>query len=325
MRLIGLAVVLTLNLVLAPLAAVGQQAGNVYRIGILASSPPGPEASPGPFRTRLAELGYTERTIQYEFRYAEGRPDRFPALAADLVRLKVNVIVTGGGFATKAAMEATTTIPIVFQGITSPVAGGYVASLARPGGNVTGVTDQGIDIGVKRLQLLSETVPKHSRIGWLVDFSIPDVVHEWQEVNKATQRLGIELVPVEVRRPEDLEPAFVTLSRERARAIFVRSTPALSHLRGQVAALALKNRLPTLGISRAHAEAGLLMSYGPLPGFLGRRAADYVDRILKGAKPADLPVEQPTRFELVINLKTAKALGLTIPQSLLLRVDQVIE
>jgi putative ABC transport system substrate-binding protein len=174
MRWIGL--ILALSLVLAPLASKAQQAGKVYRIGVLGNSSPAPGA-PRPFRARLAELGYTEGTIQYESRYADGQPDRFPALAADLVRLKVDVIVTGGSWATKAAMEATSTIPIVFQGITSPVGGGFVASLARPGGNVTGVTDQGIDIVFKQLQLISETVPKHSRVALLGDSSSPAAKH----------------------------------------------------------------------------------------------------------------------------------------------------
>jgi len=304
-----------------PLAGEAQQAAKLYRIGIL---DPGEERRAFmPFRTRLADLGWT---IQFESRFADGQPERLPALAAQLVRLNVDVLFTVGSSATRAAKDATATIPIVFVGVSSPIEAGVVASLARPGGNVTGATDQLGDLGGKRLQIITEIAPKASRIGSLTDLSNPSLSTRARDnFVKLAQQRGLTIIRADVRRPEDLDAAFVTLLHERAEALIVDMSPALVRQRDLVAKLALQNRLPTISGGPQMVEAGLLISYYPNWSGIYRQAADHVDRILKGAKPADLPVVQPTKFELGINLKTAKALGLTIPPSLLLRADQVIE
>ena len=276
-----------------------------------------PQPSCGP------KLGWT---IQYQSRYAEGRPDRFPALAADLVRLSVDALLTFGSHATKAAKDATATIPIVFVGVASPIEAGLVASLAKPGGNVTGATDQLVDLTGKTLQLITETVPKSTRVGVLRDPTNPsDSARGREDFDKIAQQHGLTIVRVDVRTSDDIEPAFNMLSRERVGALLVGSTPALFNHRDRVAKLALQHRLPTIAYGRGWVDAGLLMSYSPNYSELFRQAADYVDRILKGAKPADLPVVQPTKFTLVISTKTATALGFTVPASLLQRADQVIE
>jgi putative ABC transport system substrate-binding protein len=320
MRGIGF-VILMACLALTSHTSEAQQAPKSYRVGIL--EPDKPPGSVSAFRSRLADLG---RTIQYESRYAEGRVERLPALAADLVRLDVNVLLTVGSHATKAAKDATATIPIVFVGVASPVTAGVVASLARPGGNVTGATDQLNDLAGKALQLITEAVPKSSRIGVLWDPTNPSgSARGWENYNQMAQQHGLTIVRAEVGAPDDVDAAFDTLSRQRVGALLVPSTPALLQQRDRVVKLALQNRLPTICYSRFWVERGLLMSYSPNFSDLLRQAADYVDRILRGAKPADLPVVQPTKFDLVINLKTAKTLGLTIPQSLLGRADQIVE
>ena len=308
-----------------PLAAEAQRAARSYVIGIL--DPGNPPTGPGPtyiaFRNRLAELG---RAIQIEARYADGQPERLPALAADLVRLNVDLLVPIGSHATKAAKDATTTVPIVFFGVSSPVAAGVVASLARPGANVTGATDQLGDLQGKLLQLLSETVPHGSRIGMLTDFSNPgNTAGERAHFARIAQERGLAVIWADVRRPEDLDAAFATLSSGRVEALIVAVTPALLRERERVGKFAVHNKLPTISQGPGMVEAGLLMSYHPERADIWRQAADQVDRIFRGARPADLPVVQPTKFELVINLKTAKALGLTIPPSLLARADEVIE
>ena len=313
--------VLVLGCLAVPLTPGAQEASKSYRVGIL--EPGKPPGSVSAFRTRLAELGWT---IQYDSRYAEGRPERLAALAADLVRLEVNVLLTVGSHATRAAKDATATIPIVFVGVASPVAAGVVASLARPGGNVTGATDQLADLAGKMLQLITEAVPKRSRIGVLWDSTNPSVsARDWENYDRVAKQRGLTIVRADVRVPDDVDRAFHTLSRERVGALIVGSTPALVQQRDRVVKLALQNRLPTICYSRLWVEAGLLMSYSPNFADLSRQAADYVDRILKGAKAAELPVVQPTKFNLVINMKTATALGLTIPPSLLQRADQIVE
>jgi putative ABC transport system substrate-binding protein len=308
----------------APLTLEAQHAAPRYRIGVL--SPTALPPAFNVFRNRLTDLGYVEgRTIQFESRNAEGHPERLPALAADLVRLKVDVLVTLGTQATNAAKQATSTIPIMFLGVASPVEAGIVMSLAQPGGNVTGATDQIVDLGGKVLQLVTEIAPKRSRIGFLGDFTSPGSIRMQKGLDQQAQQIGMALVPINVRTPEDLDAAFATLSRERARALMVASTPALIQTRDRVATFAIQNRLPSIGYTRSMVEAGLLMSYGTSWSELAKRAAEYVDRILKGAHPAELPVVQPTAFEFIINLKTAKTLGLTIPPSLLGRADEVIQ
>lgn len=288
-RAIGRTAVFVLGCLMVPLAAEAQQAPKSVRVGILE-----PDKAPGSvsaFRTRLADLGWT---IQYESRYAEGRPERFPTLAADLVRLDVNVLLTVGSHAAKAAKDATVTIPIVFVGVASPIEAGVVASLARPGGNVTGATDQLADLAGKALQLISETVPKSSRIGVLQDSTNPSGSARGREdLDRMAQPRGLTIVRADVRAPDDVDAAFETLSRERVGALIVASTPALFHQRNRIAKLALQNRLPTISHGRFWVEAGLLMSYSPNRSDLLRQAADYVDRILKGANPADLPSCNP--------------------------------
>jgi putative ABC transport system substrate-binding protein len=261
-----------------------------------------------------------------ERRWAEGRVERFPSLAAELVRLKVEVIVAGPTPPAVAAKNATGTIPIVMWGVGDPVGQGLVASLARPGGNVTGLSfSVGWETFGKGLELLKETVPKVRRVAVLSNPANASHALAIENVKVAARSLGVQLQLLEARGPEEFEGAFAAMAKERVAALLVPTDPVFFLHRARLAELAAKNRLPSVHSLREYVEAGGLMSYGPSLLDLLRRAATFVDKILKGAKPADLPVEQPTKFELVINLKTAKALGLTIPQSLLLRTDQVIE
>jgi putative tryptophan/tyrosine transport system substrate-binding protein len=308
----------------APLAADAQQAGKVPRIGYLHIAP---RAAPfaQAFDQKLRELGYVEgKNIAIEFRTAEGRIERLPDLATELVALKVDVIVTATEPAARAAKGATNTIPIVMAGINyDPIALGYVASLARPGGNVTGVFFRHIELTAKRLELFKEMLPTTKRIAVLSD---PLTIDQLREVEAANTWMRFTLHTLELRNsPFDFGSAFASALRFRAEALFVLESSFMFRERVQIAQLALKNRLPTSFAFREYVEAGGLMAYGANFVNMAGLAAVYVDKILKGAKPADLPIEQPTKFELVINLKTAKAIGLTIPPSLLARADQVIE
>jgi putative ABC transport system substrate-binding protein len=329
MRLIGRAVILTLIVALAPLAAQGQPPEKVHRVGYLspgAPSDPGRQRRFEAFRQGLRELGYVEgQNIAIESRWAEGRYERYFALAADLVRLKVDVIVAVGGRATQDAQQATRTIPIVMSVVIDPLGSGLVASLARPGGNVTGLTIMASDLVGKQFEVLKEVVPKVSRVALLWNPANPGSAPQLREAEAAARALGVRLQALEARTPQEIDSAFAAMTRERAGALVVLGDAIFLNQRKQLAELAAKKHLPAVYTLREHADAGGLMSYGANPLDLERRAATFVDKILKGAKPADLPVEQPTKFELVINLKTAKALGLTIPQSLLVRADQVIQ
>ena len=280
----------------------------------------------GAFRQRLRELGYVDgQNIAFEVRSAEGRAERLPDLAADLVRLKVDVIVAGGTPAPLAAKRATTAIPIVMASAGDPVGSGLVASLARPGGNVTGLSLLVPELGGKRLQLLKEVVPGVSRVAVLWNAANPYPVLVWRQTEAAARALGVHLQSLDVRGPDDLEGAFAAATRGRAGALITVEDPLTFGQRKRIVDFAARARLPAMYGFREFVDAGGLMSYAASLADLSRRAATYVDKILKGAKPADLPVEQPTKFELVINLKTAKALGLTIPPSVLIRADQVIQ
>ena len=319
------------GLLAAPLTAEGQQPGRVARIGYLAANlavadPRTREA----FLQGLRDLGYVEgRNLLIEYRDATGKTERFPALAAELVALKVNVIVAAGGtLAALAAKQATTTLPIVFAAVGNPVAEGLVTSLARPRGNVTGLSLVQQEIVGKSLELLKQAVPEVSRVALLLKpDSMPDRAKKdrLNAADVAARALSVRLQVVEARGPEDFDRAFSDMTRARAGALTVLATPVFDSERRRLVDLAAKNRLPTVYSYRSYVEAGGLMSYGPDLADSFRRAATYVDKILKGAKPADLPVEQPTKFDFVINLKTAKALGLTIPPSLLQRADQIID
>ncbi|PYN83227.1 MAG: ABC transporter substrate-binding protein [Candidatus Rokuibacteriota bacterium] len=321
MRRIGLAVVLAVNLLAVPVAPEAQQGTKVPRVGLLDYA-----AFRDPLLEMLRDLGYVEgQSITFEYRRSEGRSERLPDLAAELVRLKVDVIVSYGTPATRAAQQATTGIPIVMVGIGDPLRTGLVASLGRPGGNITGNTILGPEIVTKRLQLLKEAIPKLSRVTLIYNPTNPSNALNLQELRAAAPTLGVTLQSVKVSRPDEFEGAFAALTTERPDALIVTADPLHQLHIKQIVAFTAKRRLPAMYQEQENVIAGGLISYGPsIPEFF-RRAAVYVDRILKGAKPADLPVEQPTKFELVINLKTAKALGLTIPQTLLLRADQVIE
>jgi ABC-type uncharacterized transport system substrate-binding protein len=312
-----------------PLAARAQQpAGRIYRVGCLnIASREQLLASTKAFEEGLRSLGYrVGENVVIEYRFADGEMERLPALAADLVRLGVDIVVTGINPNTVAAMKATATIPIVMTVSVDPVSTGLVASLARPGGNVTGfAVDTGSEIFGKRFELLKETLPNLSRLGILFN---PDVAlnrSRQTSMAEAARALGLTLVPVEARGVDALEQAFAIMVRERAQAFVLQGDAVLSNNRGQIAAMALKNRLPTAATQREDAEAGFLLAYGVDIRGLYRQSAVFVDKILRGAKPADLPVEQPTKFELVINLKTAKGIGVVVPPSLLLRADEVIE
>jgi putative ABC transport system substrate-binding protein len=310
-------------------SAEAQQPKKVPRIGFLSAGDAARQSIPSEaIRLALRELGYIEgQNIAIEYRYAEGKQDRYPEIAAELVRLKVDIIVaTGGNVLVRAAKNATKTIPIVMSGAgLDPVEAGLVESLARPGGNVTGITNLSIELGGKRLELLKEAVPKVARIAVLYDPVTPGGVRELKEVLPAAARaLGLTVRSWEVRDADGFEKVFA-LSKQRPDGLYVTSGPLMNANRNRIAGLALKSRLPSVYSRRESVEAGGLMFYGADLADSYRRVAYYVDRILKGAKPADLPVEQPTKFELVINLKTAKQIGVTIPQSLLYRADKVIK
>jgi len=301
------------------------QAKRLPTIGFLSTSTPAGWAQwSAAFVQRLRELNWIDgRTVAIEYRWAEGRSERFAEIAAEFVRLKVDVIVTAG-LGTNAAKQATSVIPIVFALLNNPVGSGFVASLARPGGNVTGLSNQGTDIAGKRLELLREVVPKLGRLAIMANVGFPDAVLEMGEVEATAKTLGLEVVTVEIRRAEDIVPAFEGL-KSRADALYVCGDPLVIANRIRINSLALGARLPTMYNFREFVEAGGLMSYGPNVPDLFRRAADFADKILRGAKPRDIPVEQPTRFDLIVNLTTAKVLGLAVPEAFLLRADQVIE
>jgi putative ABC transport system substrate-binding protein len=319
---------LSLGLLAAVPAAGAQQAAGLPRIGYLGTSSPSLEPHyVEAFRQKLRDLGNIEgQNIVIEYRWAEGQDDRLPALAAELVRLKADVIVTTGTPGTLAATQATKTIPIVMASSGDPVRSGLVASFAHPGGNVTGFTIQAPELEGKRLELLKEVVPKLSRVAVLWNPANPALRLVFEQTRLAASTLHLTLQPVvEVRRVGDFEDAFAKIVRARPRALVVTVDRLLLAHRARIVAFAASRRLPGMYGYREYVEAGGLMSYAPSNIELFRGAATYVDKILKGAKPADLPVQQPTRFELVINMKTAKALGLTIPQSVLIRADQVIQ
>jgi putative tryptophan/tyrosine transport system substrate-binding protein len=308
-----------------PLAASAQQA-KLPIVGFLGATTPSVQSQwTAAFVQRLRELGWIEgRTVAIEYRWAEGRNERAAELAAELVRLKVDVIATSGTATVVAAKEATSVIPIVFASAGDPVGTGLVASLARPGGNVTGLSNQTNDLGSKRLELLREVVPGLHRLAIMANAGNPAAVLEMAEVQATGRMIGLEVATFEIRQAEDIAPAFQGL-KDHADVLYVVFEPLVNTNRVRINTLALGARLPAMSAFREHVEAAGLMSYGPNLPDLFRRAADYVDKILRGAKPTDLPVKQPTKFDLVINLTTAKALGLTIPESFLLRADEVIE
>jgi putative tryptophan/tyrosine transport system substrate-binding protein len=302
-----------------------QQPGKVPRIGFLLASSPGPDPRIEGFRQGLRELGYVEgKNIAIEWRYAEGIENLVPKLAAELVQLNVEIIVTDGTNVTRAARNATKTIPIVMASDADPVGNGFVASLARPGGNITGLVNLLTGLSGKRLELLKETIPGISRVGIVWNPENPSSVSGFRETEEAAQALAMRLQSLEVRGAEDFVGAFQAASKERARALTVVSDSLMFSNRRRLLDLAAKHRLPTMHTQSLWVEAGALMSYGTHFPDLWRRATVYVDKILKGAKPADLPVEQPMKFELVINLKTANQIGVTIPPNVLARADKVI-
>jgi putative ABC transport system substrate-binding protein len=311
-----------------PFASIAQQQTKIWRVGFLAL--PRVEFVDtdyyyGPFRSRMRELGYIEgKNLVIEWRSAEGNLERLPGLAAELVNLKVDVILAAGGSTPRPAQQATSTIPIVFAGFAEPVEYGLIKSLARPGGNITGVTNLNYDMGPKLLEMAISMVPKLSHAAVLWNLAVGGDVAV-QRIQAAAQKTGVKILPLDVRSAADIEQAFSTMIRQKVGAAIVTRDAFLNRQVRLIATLAAKHRLPVIGGIREFVEAGGLMSYGSNLTVLYRRAADYVDKILKGAKPGDLPVEQPTTFELVINAKTAKALGLTIPYALRISANQVIE
>ena len=308
-----------------PLAARAQPTGKLPTIGYLGvATSTGTRVWDAAFVQRLRELGWIEgRTVAIEYRWAEGRTERFSEIATEFVQRKVDVIVTTATGAV-AAKQATSVIPIVFTLATDPIGIGLVASLARPGGNITGLSNQSTDLAGKRLELLREIVPGFRRLAILANVGAPNAVLDMGEAQTAAGKLGLQVVPSPIRRGEDIAPAFEAIEG-RADAIYVCGDPLQATYRIRINTLALGLRLPTIFPDREDSEAAGLMSYGPSFTDLYRRAANYVDKILRGMKPADIPVEQPTKFDFVINLTTAKALRLTIPESFLLRADEVIE
>jgi len=329
LRAIPLIVIVVLAILVAPLIAEAQPPTKVHRIGWLhpGLSHPEPHPSLEAFRQGLRGFGYVEsQNLVIEYRFAEGRDDRLADLAAELVRLNVDMIVAGGAVAVRAAQHATRTLPIVMAGTADPVAQGLIASLARPGGNTTGLSLLTAELPGKRLEILKETVPQSMRVAVLANPAAAIYKPGMNSLTVAARVLGLQLHVVELRSADALDAAFAAMTRAGADALIVLADPVLMDgLHGQLAALAATTRLPAMYDWRMYVEAGGLMSYGPsLPGIYWH-AATYVDKILKGAKPADLPVEQPTKFELVINLKTAKTLGLTIPPTVLFQASEVIQ
>jgi len=309
-----------------PLSAFAQQASKLPTIGFLGAATPSIESARlAAFVQRLRELGWIDgHTVAIEYRWAEGRNERYAEIAAEFVRLKVDVIVTLGTAPVLVAKHMTSVIPIVFVTVSNPVRSGLVASLARPDGNVTGLSNQIADTGGKRLEFLREVVPGLRKLAIMANVGNPAAILEIDEVQGAARTLGLETITSQIRRVEDITPAIDAL-KGSADALYVCADPLLNTNRVRINALALGVRLPTMHGSREYVEAGGLMSYGLNIPDLYRRAGDYVDKILRGAKPGDIPVEQPTKFDLVINLTTAKILGLTIPEVFLLRADEVIE
>jgi len=326
---VGCIVTLILSMLAAPLAAKAQQAGKVPRLGVLfpAELPSPEEPNLAAFRQALRHLGYVEgQTVAIEYRYALGRRERFPDLVAELVGLKVDILVVGSGSAAVAAKHTTQAIPIVFLGGGDPVGSGLVASLARPGGNMTGLSFASSEgFGGKWVEFLKEAVPEVSHVALLHHSGNLLGTGALKDIQSAAQALGLTLQPFAVSEPGEIDGAFAMMTEQRAGALIVDGSPFLFTHHNRVVDLAAKHRLPAMYTFRNYVVAGGLMSYGISLADLWRRAATYVDKILKGAKPADLPVEQPMKFELVINLKTAKALGMTMPPSLLLLADEVIQ
>jgi putative tryptophan/tyrosine transport system substrate-binding protein len=320
-------VALAVGILVAPLAAETQQTGKAHRVGFLGNSTAALEANlVGPFREGLRDLGYVEgRNILIEYRWAEGKYERFPALIGELIGQKVDVIVTAGTPASLAVKKATTSVPLVMVAVGDPVATGLVASLARPGGNITGLTSISPEMEGKRLELLREVVPTVSHIAVLWNAASPIQVIQEKETRAAAQMLRLKVLSLGVRSKEEIDSAFTTIVRERPDALFVLADRLFLHHRARIMDFAAQQRLPGVHAYRELVEVGGLMSFGPSYADMHRRAAYFVDRILKGAKPADLPVERPAKFELVINVRTAKALGLTLPPSILVRADQIIE
>jgi len=323
---VGLGMMFVLAILRAPCVADAQQPAKVYRIGVLRSSTPSLVAyQHEAFQQGLRELGYVEgKDLLIEYRYAEGQADRLPDLAAEFVRLHVDALLVGGGLATAAAQQATKTIPIVVGSAGDLVGAGLVASLAQPGGNITGSTDISPDISGKRLELLREVVPRGSRVAVLL-YPSPGDQEELRETETAAVPLGVHVQPVEVREPQALPSVYTAMMQQHVQAVILIQGNFTNFHRRQLLELAAQHRLPSMCEPAAWAREGCLISYGPDYAALWRRAATYVDKILKGAKPAELPVEQPTTFKLVLNLKTAKALGITMPPSLLLLADEVIQ
>jgi putative tryptophan/tyrosine transport system substrate-binding protein len=309
-----------------PLAARAQHGGKLTTIGLLGSGTAASQSQwTAAFVQRMRELGWTEgRNLRLEYRWAEGLTERLPELADELVRLKVDVIVTHNTPPPLAARRATSVIPIVFATAGDPVGTGIVASLARPGGNVTGLSSQSPDAAGKRLELLRQLVPGLRRLAVLTDVANPFTEREKGEVQRAARTLGLELAAVEIRRAEDIDSAFQGLQMH-VQALYVPAVPLFFANRARINSLALAARLPTMHLVREYVEAGGLMSYGPNWPDMWRRAGDLVDKILRGAKPADIPVQQPTKFDLVVNMTTAKALGLNIPDKMLALANEVIE
>ncbi len=323
---VGCIVTLALG-ILFPSLAAAQRPAKVPRIGVLTPYSSRPLFVIEALREGLRALGYVEGdNVVIEYRYAEERYERLPDLAAELVRLQVDVIFANSAPATHAAKQATSTIPIVMETLTDPVRAGFVTSLARPGGNITGVTGLAPELSGKRLELLTQAIPGVARVAILVNPANPNTPAVWTETESAGRALGVHLQRLEVRDPAQLDNAFAAMTSERADALLVLPDPMLLAQRNRIVDFAAARRLPAMYADvREWMEAGGLMFYGPNLAANVRRAATYVDKILKGAKPADLPVEQPMTFELIINLKTAQALGITIPSLLLFRVDEVIQ
>jgi putative ABC transport system substrate-binding protein len=313
------------GLLVVPLASLAQQVGKVYRVGMLETTPMATNAANlDAFRQQLHELGYVEgRNLIIEYRSADGRSERFAGLAAELVNMKVDLIVARGSLATQAAKNATRTIPVVMAAVGDPLQ--FVASFARPGGNVTGLSSLTVGTEAKRLGLLRELMPGSKQIAGIYNLDNPSAKEQWKDLETAAPSMGVKLQLFDVRKPEGLEAAFAAASQQHCDGLIVGQDGLFIAYRKQVAELAAKYRLPAIYRSMESVEAGGLIAYGADYVDLSRRTAVYVDKIFKGANPGDLPVEQPTKFALIINLKTAKALGITIPAPLLLRADDVIQ